>query len=67
MAAPGFLRPGGHLLLEHGAEQGAAVRALCASAGLLQAGTIRDLAGLERVTTARAPVECPPSPPATRT
>jgi release factor glutamine methyltransferase len=67
LAAPRFLRPGGHLLLEHGAEQGGAVRALCASAGLVRTGTIRDLAGLERVTTARAPVECPPSPPATRT
>jgi release factor glutamine methyltransferase len=67
MAAPRFLRSGGHLLLEHGADQGSAVRALCASAGLVQAGTIRDLAGLERVTTARAPVECTPSPPASRT
>ena len=55
--APGHLLPGGHLLLEHGAEQGAAVRALCAAAGLVDIATLRDLAGLERVTAARAPVE----------
>ncbi len=33
-ARPGHLVPGGHLLLEHGAEQGPAVRAACAAAGL---------------------------------
>jgi len=56
-AAPGFLHPGAPLLMEHGAEQGAAVRALCAAAGLAQAATLGDLAGHERVTVARAPVE----------
>jgi len=56
-AAPGFLHPGAPLLMEHGAEQGAAVRALCAAAGLAQAETLSDLAGHERVTVARAPVE----------
>jgi release factor glutamine methyltransferase len=55
--APAHLRPGGHLLLEHGAGQGAAVRGLCAAAGLADIATTRDLAGLERVTAARTPVE----------
>jgi len=55
--APRFLLPGGHLLLEHGAEQGAEVRGLCAAAGLGDIATLRDLAGLERVTVSRAPVE----------
>lgn len=55
--APGHLLPGGHLLLEHGAHQGGAVRALCDAAGLRDIATLRDLAGLERVTVARAPVE----------
>ncbi|MBS1199577.1 MAG: prmC [Proteobacteria bacterium] len=46
------LREGGWLLLEHGAAQGAAVRGLCASAGLGAPLTLTDLAGLERVTVA---------------
>lgn len=53
--APRHLQPGGVLLLEHGAGQGPAVRELCARAGLGGARTLRDLAGLERVTLARAP------------
>ena len=56
-AAPRFLHPGATLLMEHGAEQGGAVRALCAAAGLAQPETLGDLAGHERVTVARAPVE----------
>jgi release factor glutamine methyltransferase len=44
------LKPGGRLLLEHGAAQGAAVRALLADAGFTDVGTFRDLAGHERVT-----------------
>ncbi len=47
------LRPGGAVVLEHGAGQGAAVRALLARAGLLGIATRRDLAGRERVTLAR--------------
>ena len=48
--APAHLTPGGTLVLEHGAQQGAAVRALLAAAGLDGVETRRDLAGLERVT-----------------
>lgn len=51
--APRVLRPGGAIVLEHGAGQGAAVRALLTRAGLVAVATRRDLAGLERVTLAR--------------
>lgn len=51
--APRVLRPGGAVVLEHGAGQGAAVRALLAHAGLVDVATRCDLAGLERVTVAR--------------
>lgn len=43
------LRPGGWLLLEHGWEQGRAVRALLRGGGLDRVGTARDLEGRERV------------------
>jgi release factor glutamine methyltransferase len=43
------LAPGGWLLLEHGAGQGAAVRDILRAAGLGDLHTVRDLAGLERV------------------
>jgi len=46
--APQHLRPGGWLLLEHGYDQAAAVRALLACAGLQQVQSRRDLAGIER-------------------
>jgi len=49
-AAPAHLAPGGLLLLEHGATQGAAVRALLAAGGLGAVRTECDLAGLERAT-----------------
>lgn len=45
----------GWLVLEHGARQGAAVRALLAEAGFVDLVTQRDLAGLERVSAARWP------------
>ncbi len=45
-----FLKPGGWLLLEHGAEQGGAVRELLKAEGFGQIETRRDLAGLERAT-----------------
>jgi release factor glutamine methyltransferase len=45
------LVPGGRVFLEHGAAQGAAVRALLAAAGFADVGTARDLAGHERVTS----------------
>jgi release factor glutamine methyltransferase len=50
---PARLRPGGWLLLEHGYDQGEAVRALLGQAGLASVFTERDLAGLPRVTGAR--------------
>lgn len=46
--APVHLRPGGWLLLEHGYDQAAAVRALLADAGLQLSQSRRDLAGVER-------------------
>jgi release factor glutamine methyltransferase len=52
--APQHLKPGAWLLLEHGYDQGEAVRRLLAAAGLAEATTWRDLAGLERVSGARA-------------
>ena len=48
--APRHLLPGGWLLVEHGASQGAAVRRLLQSAGLEKITTRADLAGLDRVT-----------------
>jgi release factor glutamine methyltransferase len=44
------LRPGGWLLVEHGAEQGLAVRTRLAQVGLAAVSTRHDLAELERVT-----------------
>lgn len=55
--APAALIPGGVLVLEHGADQGAAVRALMAHAGLTGVVTRRDLAGLERATQGRLAAE----------
>ncbi|MGE5624213.1 MAG: peptide chain release factor N(5)-glutamine methyltransferase [Bacillota bacterium] len=52
-AAPEHLETGGSLLLEHGLDQGAAVRALLQAAGYSAVETWRDLAGLERVSGAR--------------
>jgi release factor glutamine methyltransferase len=46
--APGRLKPGGWLLLEHGYDQATAVRALLTAAGLAQVQSRRDLAGIER-------------------
>jgi release factor glutamine methyltransferase len=48
--APSHLRQGGHLLLEHGSEQGASARRLLARAGFSNIRTLNDLAGRERVT-----------------
>ncbi len=47
--APAYLRPGGTLLLEHGYDQGSAVRELLTRAGFVQVSTRRDLGGHERV------------------
>ena len=51
--APARLAGGGWLAMEHGREQGPAVRDLLSRAGLGAVETIRDLAGNERVTVAR--------------
>lgn len=50
--APACLLPGGWLLLEHGYDQGAAVRALFAAQGFEQIETRRDYGGNGRVTGA---------------
>lgn len=47
--APAHLLPGGWLLLEHGYDQAAPVRALLAAAGFAGVASWRDLAGIERV------------------
>ena len=49
-AAGPHLKPGGRLLLEHGHDQGAVCRALLQQAGFSGVTTLRDLAGLDRVT-----------------
>lgn len=52
-AAPAHLAAGGALLLEHGFDQGAAVRALLAARGFVDVQTRRDLAGHERCSGGR--------------
>lgn len=54
--APAHLVPGGWLLLEHGFEQGEAVRALLRQAGFTEAASHRDLEHRERVTLGRMPL-----------
>ncbi|MGH8272270.1 MAG: HemK/PrmC family methyltransferase [Gammaproteobacteria bacterium] len=54
--APACLKPGGMLVLEHGAEQQTAVCALLAEHGYAGIETHRDLAGLPRAVTARHPL-----------
>lgn len=49
--AAAHLVSGGQLLVEHGADQGAAVRNLMSRAGLADVSTHRDLASRERVST----------------
>ena len=55
-AAPAHLVLDGWLLLEHGHEQGSAVRALLLDAGFRSVETLRDLESRDRVTLGRAPV-----------
>ncbi len=59
--ARAHLAPGGWLLLEHGFDQGKAVRALLVEAGLEAVETLADLAGRDRVTRGRSPDgdDCP--------
>lgn len=51
--APRHLHPGGWLLLEHGWEQGAAVRGLLEAAGFGLVSSVRDLEARERVSLGR--------------
>ncbi|MFK3796651.1 peptide chain release factor N(5)-glutamine methyltransferase [Pseudomonas sp. NPDC088444] len=53
--APAHLEPGGWLLLEHGYDQGAAVRELLNQQGFEQIQTRRDLGEHERITFGRVP------------
>jgi release factor glutamine methyltransferase len=53
--APDHLVTGGRVVLEHGAAQGPAVRALLEAAGFAEIETRRDLAGHERVTEGALP------------
>jgi len=52
-AAPRYLRPGGWLLLEHGWNQGPAVREVLRRTGLAGTFTAQDLEGRDRVSGAR--------------
>ena len=45
-----YLEPAGWLLFEHGHDQGAAVRGMLENDGYREIATLRDLAGLDRVT-----------------
>jgi release factor glutamine methyltransferase len=54
--APARLAPGQWLLIEHGHDQGPAVAALLAQAGLDEVVTFRDGAGLARIGAARKPL-----------
>jgi release factor glutamine methyltransferase len=49
------MEPGGWLLLEHGWEQGAAVRAILEASGWIEVATHGDLEDRDRVTLGRAP------------
>jgi release factor glutamine methyltransferase len=53
--APAHLAAAGWLGVEHGYNQGAAARELFAAAGFQDIATVRDAAGIERVTHGRAP------------
>ena len=57
--APRRIAPGGWLLLEHGRDQGAAVRDLLRGAGFEAVRTLADLSGLERVSLGRRPGNAP--------
>jgi release factor glutamine methyltransferase len=52
--APARLATNGWLLLEHGHDQGPAVRALLMAQGYRDIDTVEDLQGLERITSARS-------------
>ena len=48
------LKPGAHLLMEHGMTQGDQLRNAATQAGLSDARTVKDYAGLDRILVARA-------------
>jgi release factor glutamine methyltransferase len=50
------LKPQGWLMLEHGYDQGAAVRELMAQAGLVEIASKQDLGGNDRITLGRNPL-----------
>ena len=58
-AAPAHLEPGGWLLLEHGHDQGPAVRELLRAAGFADVGTACDLEGRDRVGSGRLAAAAP--------
>lgn len=53
--APSHMHPSGWLLLEHGYDQAAAVRALLSVGGFAEVASCKDLAGHERVSLGRLP------------
>jgi release factor glutamine methyltransferase len=53
--SPAHLLPGGWLLMEHGYDQAAQVRALLDGAGYAEVQSWRDIAGIERVSGGRCP------------
>jgi release factor glutamine methyltransferase len=53
--SPAHLVPGGWLLMEHGYDQAAQVRALLDGAGYAEVQSWRDIAGIERVSGGRCP------------
>lgn len=57
--APAHLDAGGWLLLEHGYDQAAGVRALLAAGAYTDVQSWRDLAGIERVSGGRLPAQAP--------
>jgi release factor glutamine methyltransferase len=63
--APAHLVAGGELLVEHGQDQGAAVRDLLRTAGFAAVHTVRDAAGLERVSRGRLGASAPAEAAAT--
>ncbi|MGB1700655.1 MAG: hypothetical protein ACPHRO_11915 [Nannocystaceae bacterium] len=50
-----YLQPGGSLIVEHGFDQGAAVRDVFSRAGLENPVTYQDLGGNDRITSATRP------------
>ena len=53
MVSSRFLKPDGWLMIEHGYQQGSAIRTLFSNAGFGQVETLVDLAQLERITIAQ--------------